>query len=337
VASSPVALLILLSAWVVLPTAFAVQATTDAVQAGRGGADAGLEWAVAVAGWIVAVPSWWVFQRLGRRSCVRLADGTGLLVRGFFRREIARWDEVQLVYGSESEAPSPGFVFSHTTLMVSGPAATRPRYVVVSASWRSGSAKALTVLGWLPPDHPLRSRLPADPQYASALPPRDVGAQERVRAATPTRVLRPQRAMRVLGLSFLAFAVTLATAQAIVSLSPYERFEGRTMVGIGWALLALVGLGLAASTSFARLELTPEGLVDHGPLRVSVYPVAEIAGFRVDPSGWGQLVRVVLVGRGSQRLFVSAGLGDHPDRVWAALDEWLESVRDGPGGGRLPQ
>jgi hypothetical protein len=327
VASSPLALLILLSVWVLLPTAFAVQATVDAVRAGRNGGGAGLEWALAVAGWVVAVPSWWVFRRLARRSCVRLESGTGLLVRGFFRREIVPWDSVQLVYGSESEAASQGFEFSHTTLKVSVPAGTRPRYVVVSASWRSGSAKALTVLGWLPSDHPLRTRLPADPEYASALPPRDLGAQERARVANPVRRLRPQRAMRVLGLAFLAFAVTLATGQAIVNISPYDRFEGRTMVGIGWGLLALAGAALAASTSLARLDLTPEGLVDHGPLRVSVYPAAEIAGFRVDPSGWGQLVRVVLVGRGSQRLFVSAGLGDHPDRVWAILDEWLQSTR----------
>ncbi len=112
-----------------------------------------------------------------------------------------------------------------------------------------------------------------------------------------------------------------------MSISPYTVFEGRTMVGIGWGLLALAGTALAATTLRTRMDLTPDGLVDHGPLRVSVYPAAEIAGFRVDPSGWGQIVRVVLVGRGSRRLFVSAGLGDHPDRIWAALDDWLESTR----------
>ncbi len=198
--------MILLAVWVGLPTAFAVQATVDAVQAGRisggaGGAvggtvgapgSTGLDWAVAVSGWLVAVPAWWVFWRLARRSCVRLADSTGLLVRGFFRREIVPWEDLASVYGSESEIAGQGFELSHTTLKVSVPSGTRPRHVVVSASWHSGSAKALTVLGWLPAEHPLLSRLPADPEQLSALPPRDSAALERVRDAAPVVRLRPQ-------------------------------------------------------------------------------------------------------------------------------------------------
>lgn len=106
---------------------------------------------------MAVVPAWLLWRTISR-STSPLTDGSGLRVRSWFRAFNVPWDAIVDVAWME---PGSGrnLRFSHTIVRFE---AYRLRRVVVSMSWRSGSAGAMRILSWAPPGHRLRQGLPRE-------------------------------------------------------------------------------------------------------------------------------------------------------------------------------
>jgi hypothetical protein len=112
---------------------------------------------------LAVVPTWLLWRAISRCAGPS-SDGSGLRIRSWFRSFDVPWGRVQDVAWME---PGTGrnLRFSHTIVTFE---ADRERRVIVSMSWRSGSAGAMRILSWAPPGHPLRHRLP--PEWREATP-----------------------------------------------------------------------------------------------------------------------------------------------------------------------
>lgn len=321
VRSSVPALLILGALWLGLPGFFLLDTTVLHTSAGT---DSRTD--VVVFG-VIALLGALNYWRLARRRCVRLADGSGLLVTSYWRRNIVFWDELEAVESEEARGTGNGFNLSLTHLMF--PGAGGPGLVAVSATCRSGSAGAYTIRTWLPPGHRLRADLPAGLRDATGPPVHDPEAEARVRASPITASLRPHRGVVALTVGLALLPAGVFGSLAVESFRSDPPAVAAAVCSLS-AALAAASVAIAGRALRGRLDLTSAGLIDHGPLGSRVLPVAEISSIDVESAQSGKNVFVTLVGRGSRKLFAGSGYGDHAVGVKSTLDAWLAGTRGSP-------
>ena len=267
---------------------------------------------------------WWRFTGV---CATRNRDG--LRVRGMWWTHQIRWADLLEVTSTESgswQILPRVFVISlsRTALTYRHPNGYSREKVIVSRSFRTGSAGRDTILSWLPTDHPLRPSLPTRPPA----PVRELDRASWRRL--PVRGEFPAKAYdRALFLLLVVFLTTTAIVLACISMPPYE-----TTIWWSVTVAALIGLVVVAAwiaqrISRSRTVVTDAGLIDHGVFGTGIYPIAEIRGFGTSINNHGVTTRVVLWGRGSRPLAGAHPAPDGADDFAEILDHWLRS------GGRL--
>lgn len=289
-----------------------------AVAAARGSDDLGREMTYAAV--IAAVPCLLVWRFLGRRARP-LPDGSGIAVLGYTRMYRVPWSQLDEIESTEGTSGRNNFAFSHTAVSFrEGAPGRQRRRVVVSMSWRSGSAGVFRICTWAPPNHPVRRFLPRGWREATAVPEIDYEGREAVWGAPVIGTLRPSQSVRTTQL-VLAAALMIAAAVGALRFAAKDG-AGWTTLSIGlWAGIPLLGV-LAWRAWQARIEMTPVGLRVHG-LGTCYYSRAEIAGFVLAAEQFRLYTRVVLAGQGSRALAATAGGGGETDGSIQRLERWL--------------
>ncbi|WP_370969996.1 PH domain-containing protein [Amycolatopsis sp. cg9] len=254
------------------------------------------------------VLGWFGWRFLGR-SCRRLPDG--LRVRGFFRTHRVPWRDVVDVTATEFESYGRGFSWARVRVTFRR-ADGEVRTVTVASSYRSATVGRRMIRGWFPPGHRLHRPAPG-PVAAVDL------------SGLPVlETLHPQQAVRAIHTGLDAAAGAGAVYGLVRALE-----ADRYWVAVPCALVLAGVAWLALRIARARVDLTAEGLVNHGYFHDFTVAAAAIDDFVLVPSGAGRAVRVVTTG-GSRQPAAGAGFGDYPAATRDRLAAWRTRVRRRP-------
>ncbi|WP_290058187.1 PH domain-containing protein [Amycolatopsis solani] len=264
--------------------------------------------AAAVFGVPAVVLGWLCWRFLGR-SCRRLPDG--LRVRGFFRIQRVPWRDVVDVTASEFRSYGRGFPWGQVRVVFRR-ADGEVRTTTVASSYRSATVGLRTIRSWFPPGHPLHRPAPA-PVVAVDL------------SGSPVLgTLRPQQSVRAIHTGLDA-AVGAGAVYGLVRAIE----AGLTWVAVPCALVLGGVAWLAVRIARARVNLTPDGLVNHGYFHDFTVAAAASDDFVLVPSGAGRSVRIV-TDAGSLQPAAGAGFGDYPGETRRRLADWHARIRPRP-------
>lgn len=263
----------------------------------------------------------WFCWRFTWVSATRTPNG--LRVRGVWRTHQTAWVDLLEVtsteLGSWQVLPRVFVIsFSRTVLTCRHANGYRRERVIVSRSFRVGSAGRDTILSWLPADHPLRPDLPTRPSAPSR--ELDRAAWRRLMVAGKFPAPASRRATSVL--------LLVVMTMSVIAVAPVVTWRPITLVGLICLVSAAAWTAHRIWTS--RTAVTEAGLIDYGVLRTSVYPIEEIRGFGTSTNSGAVITHLVLWGRGSRPLVGAHRARAGDDDFAEILDQWLRS------GGRLP-